>query len=35
MGEPGSDDTYGITMNDGYASGQQRLQGGNIQIHKS
>jgi hypothetical protein len=35
MGEPGSNDTYGITMSDGYASGQQRLQGGDVQIHKS
>jgi hypothetical protein len=35
MGEPGKDDTYGITMSDGYTSGQQRLQGGNVQIHKN
>jgi uncharacterized protein (DUF2141 family) len=35
LGEPGSNDTYGITMSDGYASGQQRLEGGNVQIHKS
>jgi hypothetical protein len=34
-GEPGRNDTYGITMSDGYASGQQRLQGGNVQIHKN
>jgi Big-like domain-containing protein len=35
QGEPGRDDTYGITMSDGYVSGQQRLQGGNVQIHKN
>jgi SRSO17 transposase len=28
-------DTYGLTMSDGYVSGQQRLQGGNVQIHKN
>jgi hypothetical protein len=33
--EPGSDDTYGIIMSDGYLSGQRQLQGGNIQIHMS
>ena len=35
QGEPGTNDTYGITMSDGYVSGQQRLQGGNVQIHKN
>jgi hypothetical protein len=35
QGEPGTNDTYGITLSDGYASGQQRLQGGNVRIHKS
>jgi hypothetical protein len=35
QGEPGNNDTYGIIVSDGYASGQQRLQGGNVQIHKS
>src|SRR5918996_1440081 len=33
--EPGTDDTYGIMLSDGYASGQKQLQGGNVQIHKS
>lgn len=35
QGEPGSNDTYGIIMSDLYFSGQQQLQGGNVQIHKS
>jgi hypothetical protein len=35
QGEPGSNDSYGIILSDGYASGQKRLQGGNVQIHKS
>jgi hypothetical protein len=35
LGEPGTSDTYGLTMSDGYVSGQQRLQGGNVQIHKN
>jgi hypothetical protein len=35
MGEPGSNDSYGIIMSDGYASGQHLLLGGNVQIHKS
>lgn len=34
-GEPGTDDSYGIIMSDGYASGQQQLQGGNVKIHKN
>ena len=34
MGEPGTNDSYGILMSDGYASGQRQLQGGNVQIHK-
>jgi hypothetical protein len=32
--DQGQDDTYEIMMSDGYASGQQPLQGGNVQIHK-
>ena len=32
--DQGQDDTYGITMLD-YVSGQQQLQGGNVQIHKN
>jgi protocatechuate 3,4-dioxygenase beta subunit len=35
QGEPGTNDSYGIILSDGYASGQQRLQAGNVQIHKS
>lgn len=34
MGEPGTEDRYGITLSDGYASGLQPLQGGNVKIHK-
>ena len=34
VGEPGSNDTYGIMVSDGYFSGQHVLQGGNVQIHK-
>lgn len=34
-GEPGTDDDYGIIVSNGYASGQQTLKGGNIQIHKT
>jgi hypothetical protein len=34
-GEPGTNDFYGIIMSDGYASGQQQLRSGNVQIHKS
>src|SRR5436190_1685275 len=33
-GNGGSSDSYGIMMSDGYASGQQPLQGGNVNIHK-
>jgi hypothetical protein len=35
MGEPGTNDTYGILLSNGYGydSGQQTLQGGNVQIH--
>jgi hypothetical protein len=33
--DEGQDDTYGIIMSDGYASGQQQLGGGNVQIHKN
>jgi hypothetical protein len=35
MGEPGTNDTYGILLSNGYDSGQQKLQGGNVQIHKT
>jgi hypothetical protein len=35
QGEPGTNDSYGIILSDGYASGQQRLRTGNVQIHKS
>lgn len=33
--DQGQDDTYGLTMSDGYASGQQPLRGGNVKIHKN
>jgi len=32
-GEPGSNDTYRIQLNNGYDSGTHTLNGGNIQIH--
>jgi hypothetical protein len=32
-GEPGTNDTYGITLDTGYQSGQHKLLGGNVQIH--
>ena len=35
MGSPGTNDTYGIILSNGYASGQKTLQGGNVTIHKS
>ncbi len=35
QGEPGGNDTYGIMLSDGYASGQRQLRGGNVQIHKT
>ena len=31
-GEHGKNDTYGITMSDGYSSGQQPLEGGDVRI---
>jgi hypothetical protein len=34
-GNGGSADTYGIIVSNGYASGQQELGGGNVNIHKS
>jgi uncharacterized protein (DUF2141 family) len=34
-GQGGSTDSYGIMLSDGYASGQQELQGGNVTIHKT
>jgi hypothetical protein len=33
LGEPGRRDTYRIRLSNGYDSGEQRLQGGNIQVH--
>jgi hypothetical protein len=33
MGEPGTNDTYGIILSNGYDSGQHKLEGGNVQIH--
>lgn len=33
-GEPGSDDTFRIRLGNGYDSGEQKLEGGNVQIHK-
>src|SRR5438093_514691 len=33
-GSGGSNDTYGIMLDNGYMSGQQPLQGGNVTIHK-
>jgi hypothetical protein len=35
LGEGGANDSYGIIVSNGYASGQQQLQGGNVQIHKT
>lgn len=35
LGEPGTSDTYWITVSNGYDSGQQTLESGNVQIHKS
>ena len=34
MGSPGTNDSYGIILSDGYVSGQKQLQGGNVTIHK-
>lgn len=34
LGEPGTSDSYGIILSNGYASGQQQLKGGNVKIHK-
>jgi Big-like domain-containing protein len=34
-GSGGSNDTYGILLDNGYMSGQQRLGGGNVTIHKN
>ncbi len=33
-GSGGSNDNYGITLDNGYLSGQHTLQGGNVTIHK-
>jgi len=33
MGEPSTNDAYGITLSNGYDSGMKPLQGGNIDIH--
>jgi hypothetical protein len=35
MGSPGTNDTYGIMLDTGYISGQKKLQGGNVTIHKT
>jgi hypothetical protein len=34
MGSPGTNDTYGIILDTGYASDQKRPLGGNVTIHK-
>ena len=34
LGEPGTNDTYRIRLSNGYDSGEKKLEGGNIQIHK-
>jgi hypothetical protein len=34
LGSPGTSDSYGIIVDNGYASGQNQLQGGNVTIHK-
>jgi hypothetical protein len=33
LGEPGTDDRYRIRLSNGYDSGSQLLEGGNVQIH--
>jgi hypothetical protein len=33
LGEPGSSDTYRLRLSNGYDSGEQTLEGGNVQIH--
>jgi Bacterial Ig-like domain (group 1) len=33
LGEPGTDDTYRIRLSNGYDSGEQVLESGNVQIH--
>lgn len=33
LGEPGTSDTYRIRLSNGYDSGEQTLEGGNVQIH--
>ena len=33
LGVPGRNDTYRIRLSNGYDSGEQTLEGGNIQIH--
>jgi hypothetical protein len=34
LGEPGKTDTYRIRLSNGYDSGEQVLNQGNVQIHK-
>ncbi|HKY51070.1 MAG TPA: SBBP repeat-containing protein [Candidatus Limnocylindria bacterium] len=34
-GQGGANDSYGITLSDGYVSGQQQLEGGNVTIHRN
>ena len=33
LGEPGTNDTYRIRLSNGYDSGEQVLEGGNVQVH--
>ena len=33
LGSPGTSDTYGILLSNGYNSGVQTLMGGNVTIH--
>jgi hypothetical protein len=33
LGEPGRDDTYRIRLSNGYDSGEQELESGNVQVH--
>jgi hypothetical protein len=35
LSQGGSDDSYGIIVSNGYASGQKQLEGGNVTIHKN
>ena len=33
LGEPGTNDRYRLRLSNGYDSGNQQLEGGNVQIH--